>query len=508
MTWQILVDWEKDGTFGHAKADITSRVINRLNWFLGTRFGNAVADETTLNLIVDNEDRLFSKDYQDADVGRPLYGLIKANIPLKILYDSNPILVVFVNDILPEPLRYGSRTASIKCKGIKHFLSNAPAFPKLFESTTVDQIVEYIALAIGLPPAAPAAWVLGRTGYSELGQTTILGTLSDIALLESGQAQIEYAGDNIQVDEENAGKVDYYTFFKEALIAEGGRSLLFMNREGKYVFWNRYHFYNDDTPDVTLDNNFQSAEYTTAEQNIITEVRVTYYPRDIDSAEIVWQARSPLSVRAGETYSFFVHFGDKGRALGATNIQQPSGTDLFFTKGSAGVTVVPVGQGATITIDNVNGVDTAIIETLIIRADPLRSQNRITITAIDETLSSIYGTRIFNIDARLVTQQDHAQAIANFELVERGKELARMNRVKIKNTPEAFNYTIGDCVRIIDDQTNHDRNYHIIGENWMVDIANNTYEVEWEISPVLYRYWDLEQTGYSELGSTTRLAPI
>lgn len=510
MTWQILVDWNKDNLYSHAYSNITSYVIGNLSWFLGCRFGSAIADETTLNITVNNDSRLFSKEYQDADAGRPLYNkILPGGIPIRVKYNSNTILTAFLNDIKPTTKRYDANTAVLECRGFKQYLDLVPAYPQLQENVTIDQIMTYIALSTANPPSVTRRWFLGTPGYSELGSTTILGALTDLALLDTGQAVIPYSGDNTQFDTNEKDRRNIYDLLKDALIAESGRSFIFMNRDGKYVFWNRYKFFNDDTPDLTLTNSFEDAEYTTVQDAIFNEVQVTFYPRVLAGAdEIVWQLESSITIRVGTSETIFAHFNNEGRAIGAKDVVTPVlGADFAFSVGDASIAITPKGQGAEITLTN-NGTDTAICTTLILRAKPLKSNNRVTITERDTTLINRYNKRVKKIDAKLVTTAEWAKQVAQFELIELSKERARINRVKLKNNANSFTYGIGSCVRVIDDQTGHDRNYIIIGERWTIDARNDSYITEWELTPVLSRYWRLGTSGASELGTTTRLSPI
>ena len=62
-TWTIAIDWNRDGDFASTYEDVTDRVISA-NWFLGMDepYQDA-ADNSVLNLVLENADRRFSPEY-------------------------------------------------------------------------------------------------------------------------------------------------------------------------------------------------------------------------------------------------------------------------------------------------------------------------------------------------------------------------------------------------------------------------------------------------------------
>ena len=64
-TWTIAIDWDRDGAF--SGDDIVTERAVQVNWFLGFREPiQDIAENSTLGLVLDNRDRRFSPEYEDA----------------------------------------------------------------------------------------------------------------------------------------------------------------------------------------------------------------------------------------------------------------------------------------------------------------------------------------------------------------------------------------------------------------------------------------------------------
>lgn len=61
-TWKVLIDWDRDGNFTGTHDDVTAYVITA-NWFLGMRrpYQND-ADNSMLDLMLNNADKRFSPE--------------------------------------------------------------------------------------------------------------------------------------------------------------------------------------------------------------------------------------------------------------------------------------------------------------------------------------------------------------------------------------------------------------------------------------------------------------
>lgn len=75
-TWTIAIDWNRDGDYSDTSEDVSSRIISA-NWFLGMRQPyQEMADNSVLQLVLNNIDKLFSPESTmlTDDNPNPLFG--------------------------------------------------------------------------------------------------------------------------------------------------------------------------------------------------------------------------------------------------------------------------------------------------------------------------------------------------------------------------------------------------------------------------------------------------
>lgn len=79
-TWKVLVDWDRTGDFLNSSDDITSYVVNA-KWYLGFSQPYAnVANDSTLDLVLNNSDKRFSPENSSS----PLAGNLLPLRPVQI----------------------------------------------------------------------------------------------------------------------------------------------------------------------------------------------------------------------------------------------------------------------------------------------------------------------------------------------------------------------------------------------------------------------------------------
>ena len=61
-TWKVLIDWDRNGDFTGTYDDVTTYVLHA-KWYLGFSQAYAeVANDSTLELVLDNSDKRFSPE--------------------------------------------------------------------------------------------------------------------------------------------------------------------------------------------------------------------------------------------------------------------------------------------------------------------------------------------------------------------------------------------------------------------------------------------------------------
>lgn len=498
MTWALYADWDRNGNFTGTYDDITADVRETLSWSLGCRPFQLMGEESSLSFRVYNA----SKKYSVENSSSPLYGKLTAGVPVRLKFGSVNMWTGYIKEIQPDPLAYGKRMATITCADPKHLMQRHPVYVSLYQNVTADQVIRDIALQFVNPPELPNVW---RLGYSQLGVNTVLGSITDVALLDTGVTVFETVGDNAHSDTK---QMSAYELINDLVQAERGR--FFFNRDGKVEFWNRQHLWNDLTIDLTVDNTQAALKYITPEKDLVNHVAVTCYPRQVSgaSSEVVWQLHTPITIPAGQEMSIEVPYKTAaGRTVGANDIQTPSGLDLAFSYGTATVSVKGFGQRAKITFRNTTG-DIAICETLILRGQTYDSSNPLTVEQENGTSILKHGRRSLSFDLRALNSEEQARNVAKYELNRRADDTARVESLTVweqvaSAANDQINYGIGSRIQVKDTQLAHDKEYYIVGERHALESKSKKLQTEWLLEPAgKHVVWVL---GTSKLGVDTIL---
>ena len=140
-TWTIAIDWDRDGEF--SGDDIVTERAVWVNWFLGFREPyKDIAQNSTLNLVLDNRDRRFSPENSSG----PLYGNLAPLRPLRVTSDDGSTVRThwsgWINMIEPASNKYGARQANILATGAMQFLKATETKIELQENQRSDQIID------------------------------------------------------------------------------------------------------------------------------------------------------------------------------------------------------------------------------------------------------------------------------------------------------------------------------------------------------------------------------
>lgn len=502
MAWKVEVDWERDSNYSGTYDDITE-YVRELQWELGCRPFVLMADENFAQITVHNGDYRFSPENSSS----PLYGYLKPNTPIRIKLDDTVMWTGFLRNVRPEPADGNKQQAQLECSGIKENLERIRLYIPLYENVTADEVIEDIVSQVSQPPAAPGLWSLGVPGFSELGVSTRLGALTDLAELDTGVNVFSYVGDNFQGDEfqKNA-----YDIIFELVNAERGR--FFIDRGGKAIFWNRHHLLNDVSVDYTIDNDAREMVYSTPFETLVNYVEVTCYPREeagVDTT-ILWELGAPVTIGPFQSKTIYAPLKDEtGKSIGATDFIAPSGADVSIGTGGT-LDITPDGQRARIVLTNTTG-SPITLDTLKLRGRRINTFYPVTVEAYDEDSIATYGRRALILDLPALEDPDTAQDIAGYELFRLKNDIGRMESITLFDqvTDEShrqIGMAMGDLIRVIDTATGHDENYHIVGERHKLKVEGKVLESEYMLEPAsATTYWSLGIAGLSELGVTTVL---
>lgn len=512
LSAQYLVDWDDDGDFGEPYEDITLYVASS-NWHIGmSRPRQLVGDETRLELTLVNTDKRFSPENSSS----PYFGQMEKRRLVRVNHILDGVATVMYTGWIDSIQVEGAsgRTATLSASGAKQYLQEQKIELPLLENLRSDEIIERILTALHRPPALAAGiWVLGVPGSSELGIATTLADLSLSVALDQADTVWPFVADtwdedfrgNQYVGESWEGGFKGYDAIEDVVRGERGR--FFFDREGRAVFWSRDHLQVDSALDATFDNmHTDNLEYVWAEE-IYNHIRVMVYPRSASSSDTtLWHLDEPIELRPGQSRTVQANYTAEGSDV------QIAGRDVFVSSyvddGDVSMSIEYQARGAKITLTNNDSVDRTVSE-IILTGRALTTYNEIEVEAVD-TVSLPKGKMEYVIDSKLMHDVNLAQSIADYELsrlkAARG-EIISMELIVNDSArrTQAVTRTIGDRIRVIDDQLAHDQEYFIIGETHNWDVRGG-YRVSWHLELAESSAgWLLGTAGYSELGETTTL---
>lgn len=494
-TWTIAIDWDRDGAFTGDDI-VTSRTL-WANWFLGFRkpFSD-IAENSMLALILDNRDRRFSPENDDA--ANPLAGKIQPLRPVRIQSNDGTTTRIhwsgWVESVHPAANQYGERIVKILCTGAMQFLKATETKIELQQDQRTDQIIDALIKEVIFPPALSAAWVIGDDSFSRIGQSTCLADLNAYSSLEQGKLTLNMAGDNWVrqggYTDQNKDTFDVYRAIRDITAAERGK--FFFDRDGKAVFWNRHHILDKDTPDATLNDAMTGMDYTFASlDQTKNEIIVTCHPRSIDDQPTtLWELKDAvIRVAPRQTREVYVKYKDeKDKRIGGKDVTVE---DIEYLHGSCAVTVEPKANGANLIFKNESGAAEAVVEKCAVKGRKIVDEGQMNARAKDQQSMTYYGRRTMNINLPSIDDLDQAQHIADFERNRRKDPFGLAQTITLQSHAEAGGHqhaqqlerTIGSLIRVQETQTSHDAVYFVIGEAHELSRGGKQWKTTWYLEP-------------------------
>lgn len=505
-TWTFEIDWNRDGIFDDAGADISAYVMDA-RWNVGFREqGKDVAGDAQATLTLDNSDRRFSPE----NVAGPYYGNDWLMRPFRIRAGSTVMYSGWTDGIQPG---FGNlnQTAVLKARCMRHLLDLYPigAFPLLLNVRSDTVARALLDRAMFLPLRLTGYWVLGRPGYSELGTTTVVAGNHGIHLFDPGDETFAYAGDMWDAT------TSVFSALQDVVSAERGR--LFVDRDGRLTFWNRRRMIVNILSGVTLDNTMQGVSYEWGAE-IANDIVVNYAPRVVDNGiTTLWTLEKEVKVPPGETREVTARYNDDSEEMiAALDVQIPQVSDATLGMTGTGMALVSFEAGATsakLTFAN-SGTTTGTVNTSTITGRKVTGRNDASVRVMDRWSQFQNGPRARTISVRMMDDDDDAWSVARYELVKNRNPVGMVRSVRLivrdAATLEAvINTPVGGRVRLNEAQTQHSAEYFIIGEEHRLTAGTKLHEVTWFTEAAKrFTFWILGRPGYSEVGTTMRPAPL
>jgi len=259
-------------------------------------------------------------------------------------------------------------------------------------------------------------------------------------------------------------------------------------------------------------------------EQVINRAQVTVYPTEtLGAVQALWVAQTVLRLPPNTTRIVYAPFrDDNGERVGAEGVVTPAATTDYrvFEFGD--------GTGVEYTSDPAFSIDTTIEATrakftlgntatgslymtlLQIRGKPIRVWDPITLQEEDATSQAAYGKRAATLDLAMQADEVFGVSYAEYLLGRFKDPFVWADKALIQGRAEIgnvnlFSLDLLDKVVISDEHTGLSSAQHWI-RAVEYDLRPKTFAVTLHLERADDRlYWLLGKSGYSELGSTTRL---
>ena len=323
----------------------------------------------------------------------------------------------------------------------------------------------------------------------------------------------------------------------------------YVRSDGTAVFEARFDRVelNDDT---TLNNTMSGLEMTVTRDTLLSRVQTIVHPRTVDaSAQVLYRLQTATEIPINGTVDLIGGFTDpnnRASRVGGTSMVTPvattdylanSASDGSGTNLTASISVATsfASNAARFTITN-NASVTAYVTKLQARGIGVYDYEQTVGEAEDATIATDFGEQVATLDmhyqtsvsvgvdaARYLLELYSASDIGVWYLGTVGSselgittQLAyrvqtTVGSVSVLPTTAALQTQIlardiGDRIAVVETVTGISKSFYIQALDLEV-AAPGIPAVTWSLAPAdTTVYWKLEQTGFSELGSATRLA--
>lgn len=506
--------------------DDVSAWVQQADWSLGFKKAwQRVADDVSARLVLRNDTKLFSPDYSASPLHDSL--LPQRTLQIESVWGSvtRRHFTGWIDAVAPT---FGSTRGPFQCtisaRGLLPNLKAAELHLPLLEDVTAAEILEAVLAQTILPPGAVGGrgWVLEVAGHGELEESTYPVDTDAIFEFDDGLNTYPYVGDNWEGQEGAAGPRDRFASAYDAIVSvvEAERGKVFVNRDGKLVFWDRTHFQADTTVQATITNP-HGLSYAMAADTVVNRVRLKVYPRKEEEDAILWRLDEPIIIHSSTSadgpneQEFRARWAQAdGQQVGAKDVVAPNTGDGSLAVSQGNLTIVafePDARGARIVLRNESTWNSAHLDALILKGTKITAWNAQEVEAVDPASAALYGLKEMAIDARLLGDFSLAQDIADYELALRKDPRGVADKLTLMNKDATYltqilARTIGDRISVSEAQTAHAGEYFIVGEQHRVRDNGRVHTCDWMLEPAgPYTGWLLEVEGRGELEEATLL---
>jgi hypothetical protein len=306
---------------------------------------------------------------------------------------------------------------------------------------------------------------------------------------------------------------DAFSAVQRAVTAEGPTAIVHIGADGAFIFRDRHHRLvraASTTAQATLrgggtEPTFSVMDYDAGWRSVVNSVKIEIDESDPAAEYVaVWSDDTAITLSPGESRSFQLAFENPVHAA----IPPVWGEDVINTTGDAVTSTLSrtSGQSLTLTVSTSPSASPTVITNIQLRALPLTSARRLTITAEDSASIARYGRRDYQVDAPRINRHD-AAAIIDLILGQRAERRPAVT-VTLKGgndarVAEQVTRDLSDRIRVIGGVPGLDADFFVEHIGHSVDHAGILLETKFgaekaaTISANLFRF-DVAGVGFND----------
>lgn len=449
---------------------------------------NVFPAEGTLSLVLDNTTRIFSPE----NTASPLYGKLKLNrrVVVQIKRPSTgeweAIWAGYISRYGVSVGGTGDGQATIEAQQGFFRLNKLVAPLGVLENRRFDEMLDLV-LPFGYQSAnAPA----GITDKHRVDYTALFINMDKIRQAEQGVNVFPLLGDGWDADTSIA------SVLKEILEVE--RGLFWIDRAGMLRFYNRHH-YKDVTPvddAFSIDTDANTATYSFGGK-VYNTIKVSYFPKEIDSDQVVWTSKEPILVGAKKSVEVDVTFETESeRTINVLEINDAATVITANTnKKGTGINIPSHRFAVSYKIENgsgklkiYNNYTAPIYVTVELHATAINSYGGQTYTAeptegsVAEASLQDNDKSVHSVSNKLLTSEDAARLLGDYWLSRYGLPRGLMGSVTMKSRnadwlERMLDLKVGTYIQVSEYQTAVTQVLVVIGEEhqWQPGIWTAKY---------------------------------
>jgi hypothetical protein len=259
----------------------------------------------------------------------------------------------------------------------------------------------------------------------------------------------------------------------------------------------------DKTVQASFDNTMHGLDYDFASQGeFANEVRVNCHPRSISAGEndLLWSLEDSITLEPEDEREIGAAYRDEtdnrigGRMLNLSNVS--FSTEKGFVEGRLILEKAGANK-ATLRLRNPDKKKRIKLETAELRGQKITDFGQMEAIAIDHASKSLYGHREMSLDLNSVDKQEAAQGIADFELLRRKQPTGKVQAMTLRSHgkgggnahAQQLALSIGDRIGVTENQTGHEGDYFIIGEEHKLRQSGLEFESKWYLESATEGNW-------------------